>query len=59
MRWTMTPAQIQLSYAVELMLQQWAARFRNLSDNEIEQAIKRINRTTDFFASRRKKRDAS
>jgi hypothetical protein len=59
MRFAMTPAQIQLSYAVERMIQQWAARFSKLSDKEIEVAIKRVNRATDFFATSRKRDDAA
>jgi hypothetical protein len=55
----MTPAQIQLSYAVWRFVQEWADRFSKLSDKRIEEAIQRIDNVTEFFASRHKRDDAA
>jgi hypothetical protein len=59
MRFAMTPAQIQLSHSVRLMVHEWAFAFGKLSDKQIEEVIERIDKVTEFFASRRKRDDAA
>jgi hypothetical protein len=59
MRWTMTPAQIQLSHSVRLMVHEWASNFDKLSDKQIEEMMERIDKITEFFANRRKRDDAA
>jgi hypothetical protein len=55
----MTPAQIQLSHSVRLMVHEWASNFANLSDGQIEEVMERIDKITEFFASRHKRNDAA
>jgi hypothetical protein len=59
MRFAMTPAQIQLSHSVRLMVHEWASTFSKLSDKQIEEVIERIDKITEFFASRHKRDDAA
>jgi hypothetical protein len=59
MRFAMTPAQIQLSYAVRRFVHEWAARFAKLSEKEIEEAIEHIDGVTEFFVTRHKRDDAA
>jgi hypothetical protein len=59
MRFAMTPAQIQLSHSIRLMVHEWASAFGKLSDKQIEEVMERIDKITEFFASRRKRDDAA
>jgi hypothetical protein len=54
MRFAMTPAQIQLSHSVRLMVHEWASAFAKLSDKEIEEVMESIDKITEFFFTRNK-----